>query len=81
MIQIGGKPILWHIMKIYAHYGFNEFVIALGVKGDIIKNYFYNYTMLNNNFTVDFDSGKILYDNINKEKNWKVSLLILALIL
>ena len=43
MIEIGGKPILWHIMKIYSHYGFNEFIILLGYKGDVIKEYFANY--------------------------------------
>ena len=74
MIQIGGKPILWHIMKIYSHYGFNEFIIALGVKGEIIKNYFYNYAILNNNFSVDFNSGDISYHDYNTERNWKVTL-------
>ena len=43
MVEIGGRPILWHIMKIYSHYGFNEFIICLGVKAEVIKNYFYNY--------------------------------------
>lgn len=43
MVQIGEKPILWHIMKIYSYYGYNDFIICLGVKGEIIKDYFYNY--------------------------------------
>jgi glucose-1-phosphate cytidylyltransferase len=43
MVEIGNKPMLWHIMKIYSYYGFNDFVICLGVKADIIKDYFYNY--------------------------------------
>ena len=49
MIEIGGKPILWHIMKIYSSYGFNEFIICLGYKSDIIKEYFINYLYNNNN--------------------------------
>ena len=44
MVPIGSRPILWHIMKIYSHYGFNEFIICLGVKADVIKNYFYSYS-------------------------------------
>jgi len=43
MVEIGGRPILWHIMKIYAHYGFTEFVLCLGYKGDVIRDYFLNY--------------------------------------
>ena len=46
MVEIGGRPILWHIMKRYAHYGFNEFVVALGYKGDVIKRYFLDYCAL-----------------------------------
>ncbi|KKQ27408.1 MAG: Glucose-1-phosphate cytidylyltransferase [Candidatus Levybacteria bacterium GW2011_GWA1_37_16] len=51
MVNIGGKPILWHIMKIYAHYGFNEFIIALGYKGDYIKQYFLNEKNMIHDFT------------------------------
>jgi len=54
MIEIGGKPILWHIMKIYSHYGFNDFVICLGYKGYSIKEYFANYFLHNSNITFDF---------------------------
>jgi len=50
MVEIGGKPILWHIMKIYSYYGFNKFVLALGYKGDYIKNYFYH--LLNQNWNL-----------------------------
>ena len=73
MVPIGNRPILWHIMKIYSHYGFNEFVICLGVKADVIKNYFYNYEVINSNFTLDistekywnqiFESQHIIQDN------------------
>ena len=58
MVQIGGKPILWHIMKIYAHYGFNDFIIALGYKGDYIKQYFLNEKNMVHNFNLDTLSGK-----------------------
>lgn len=57
MVQIGGKPILWHIMKIYSHYGFNEFIIALGYKGDYIKDYFLNQKYFAHNFTLHTKSG------------------------
>ena len=51
MVHIGNKPILWHIMKIYAHYEFKDFVICLGYKGEMIKEYFLNYEMMNNDFS------------------------------
>ena len=60
MVEIGGKPILWHIMKLYAHYGFKEFVIALGYKGDVIKRYFLDYAKLQSNFTVNLSSGDVM---------------------
>ncbi|MEW5897507.1 MAG: sugar phosphate nucleotidyltransferase, partial [Nanoarchaeota archaeon] len=47
LVEVGNKPILWHIMKIYSYYGFNDFILCLGYKGEMIKNYFYNYEMLN----------------------------------
>jgi Nucleoside-diphosphate-sugar pyrophosphorylase involved in lipopolysaccharide biosynthesis/translation initiation factor 2B, gamma/epsilon subunits (eIF-2Bgamma/eIF-2Bepsilon) len=53
MVQVGSKPLLWHIMKIYSHYGYNEFIIALGVKGQNIKDYFYNFELINNDYTID----------------------------
>ena len=74
MVRIGNKPILWHIMKIYSHYGFNEFIICLGVKADVIKNYFYNYESINSDFTIDLSTRNIQYHNRHKENNWKVTL-------
>ena len=59
MVEIGGQPILWHIMKHYAHYGFKEFFIALGYKGDVIKRYFLDYYSLNGSMTIDLSSGKL----------------------
>ena len=58
MIEIGGKPILWHIMKEYSHYGFNDFIICAGYKQHIIKEWFANYFLLNSDITFDFTNGK-----------------------
>lgn len=74
MVEIGGKPILWHIMKIYSHYGFNDFVIALGYRGEIIKEYFANYYLRMSNFTVNCANGALIIHNTPKE-NWSVRLL------
>lgn len=59
MIDIGGKPILWHIMKIYEHYGFKDFVICLGYKGYVIKEYFMNYFMHNSDVTIELSNNKV----------------------
>jgi glucose-1-phosphate cytidylyltransferase len=74
MVEIGGKPILWHIMMHYAHYGFNEFVIALGYKGEVIKKYMIDYCSLNRDLTVDMQTGKITL-NAGLTSNWKVDLI------
>ena len=58
MVEIGGKPILWHIMKIYSHYGFNDFIICLGYKGYVIKEYFMNYFLHNSDITVDLTNNR-----------------------
>jgi glucose-1-phosphate cytidylyltransferase len=73
MVEIGGKPILWHIMKHYAYFGFNEFIIALGYKGEIIKDFFMNYHFLSNSFTVNTKSGEIIERSEVKD-NWIVHL-------
>ena len=73
MVEIGGKPILWHIMNHYAHYGYKDFVIALGYKGEIIKNYFRQYYSLNNDFTIDLNNNHISYIN-EHPTDWRVSL-------
>jgi len=76
MIEIGGKPILWHIMKIYSSYGYNDFVLCLGYKGEMIKEYFLNFEILNSDFTVEFgkDYKDIQIHNSRAEENWKVTL-------
>jgi len=60
MVEIGGKPILWHIMNIYGYYGFNEFVIALGYKGEYIKEYFLNYYNHQSDLTISLKDGKVV---------------------
>ena len=52
LVEVGGRPILWHIMKLYAHYGFRDFVLCLGYRGNMIKEYFLNYEAMNNDFTI-----------------------------
>lgn len=59
MVEIGGKPILWHIMKIYSHFGFNEFIICLGYKGYVIKEYFMNYFLHNSDITIELKNDKV----------------------
>ncbi len=73
MVQIGGKPILWHIMKTYAHYGHKDFYVALGYKAEVIKDYFLNYMALNSDFSVDLSSGKVTSHETNSV-DWKVTL-------
>jgi glucose-1-phosphate cytidylyltransferase len=74
MVEIGGKPILWHIMKIYSQHGFNDFVILLGYKGHIIKEFFANYFLNNSDVTLDLKNNKMEINNNNCEP-WKVSLI------
>ena len=73
MVEIGGQPILWHIMKIYSHYGFNEFVICLGYKGYLIKEYFMNYFYHMSDITVDLAKNKVEIHR-NEAEPWKVTL-------
>jgi len=73
MVEIGGMPILWHIMKTYGSYGFNEFIICLGYKGYVIKEYFMNYFLHNSDLTVDLENNNVTYHNSNSEK-FKVTL-------
>jgi glucose-1-phosphate cytidylyltransferase len=74
MVEIGGKPILWHIMKTYSQYGFNEFVVLLGYKGYYIKEYFSNYFLHQSDVTIDMSNGSLEVHN-NSSEPWKVTLL------
>ena len=73
MVEIGGKPILWHIMNIYAAFGFKEFVLALGYKGEEIKKYFLNFYMLNNDLSIDLSNGHA-EPHSGQQPHWKVHL-------
>ena len=73
MVPVGGKPILLHIMQTYASRGFNEFILALGYKADVIKQYFLNYASINSDFTVSMSDGSIEFHN-SSSLDWKVTL-------
>lgn len=73
MVKIGGKPMLWHIMKIYAKFGYKDFNIALGYKAEVIKDYFLNYREINSDFTIDLGNGK-LETHQSSNVDWKVTL-------
>lgn len=74
LVEIRGRPILWHIMKIYSHYGFNEFVLCLGYKGSMIKEYFCHYNLLNEDFTLDLgkESNPVMHKD-HCEKSWRIT--------
>jgi len=74
MVEIGDKPILWHIMKTYSSHGFDEFILCLGYKGEVIKEYFYHYKMRNNDFSINLGSGDITIYNSTDINNWNVIL-------
>jgi glucose-1-phosphate cytidylyltransferase len=74
MVEIGGRPILWHIMKIYSHWGFNEFVVLTGYKSHIIKEYFINYYMRYSDMTVDMADNSVELHN-HRNEPWKVTML------
>lgn len=73
MVEIGGRPVLWHIMSIYARFGFRDFVLPLGYKGEAIKQYFHDYTMRNTDFTVDLKDGSVTTYPTHIE-DWRVTL-------
>jgi len=72
LVEVGGVPILWHIMKIYSSQGFNDFILCLGYKGDMIKEYFLNYYLLNNSFTYNLKSKKVLKHE-GKPEDWNIT--------
>lgn len=75
MVNIGNRPILWHIMKIYAHQGFKDFVLALGYKGEMIKNYFCHYEFMNNDVTLELGRPEALEIHQKHEENgWRITL-------
>lgn len=75
MVEVGGRPILWHIMKGYAAQGFSDFVIALGYKGEIIKEWMINYAPLSANLTVHTQSGEVVHETPEEIEDWRVQLI------
>ncbi|NJM62394.1 MAG: NTP transferase domain-containing protein, partial [Oscillatoriales cyanobacterium RU_3_3] len=75
LVDVGGRPVMWHIMKTYAHYGFRDFVICLGYRGNMIKDYFLNYEAMNNDFTICLGrQNQITYHEDHQEQDFKVTL-------
>ena len=75
MVEIGGRPVLWHIMKIYARYGFTDFILCLGYKGSVIKEYFLSYEMMCNDCTVQLgQKNRITYQSNHKEQDFNITL-------
>ncbi len=75
LVEIGGRPILWHLMKLYAHYGFHEFVLCLGYRGNMIKDYFLNYEAMNNDFSICLgQKSAIQYHGRHNEQNFLVTM-------
>jgi len=73
MVEIGGRPILWHIMKIYSHFGFNDFIVCLGYKGYLIKEYFVNFVLHRSDITVDIAKNEVIYHDASTTP-WRVTL-------
>ncbi len=75
LVEVGGRPVLWHIMKLYAHYGFRDFVICLGYRGTMIKEYFLAYEAMNNDFTICLgEKHEISYHGAHEEQDYRVTL-------
>ncbi|OIP34230.1 MAG: glucose-1-phosphate cytidylyltransferase [Deltaproteobacteria bacterium CG2_30_63_29] len=74
MVEVGGHPLIWHIMSGYGHYGFDDFIIALGYKGTLVKNYFLNYFTLQNDLTLDLSNGDVVVHEGERRVKWSVSL-------
>ncbi len=75
LVEVGGRPILWHIMKLYAHYGFRDFVLCLGYRGNMIKEYFLNYEAMNNDFTICLGrESRIEINGDHEEQDFRITL-------
>ena len=75
MVEVGGIPMVIHVMNVFSHYGFKEFILALGYKGNIIREYFLNWHQMNQDITIDMAKNGITYHYPHKTLDWKVSLI------
>src|SRR5512142_2003334 len=75
MVEVGGRPILWHIMKTFAHYGYSDFIMCLGYRANMVKEYFLNYEAMNNDFTLTLGHSRAIeYPDRRAEQDFKVTL-------
>src|SRR5258707_345623 len=75
LVDVGGRPILWHIMKLYAHYGFSDFALCLGYRGNMIKEYFLNYEAMNNDFTISLGAKQVTtFNGAHQEQDFRITL-------
>lgn len=74
MVKIGPKPIVWHIMKIYSHYGYKDFILSLGYRQEVVKEYFHNYHITSTDFSIHLGTKKIITLNTHNEQDWKITL-------
>ena len=74
MVPIGDKPLVWHLMRWYAHHGFRRFVLCLGYKSEVVKSYFLNYSSLNSDFTVNLKNSEVMVHSVDHDQNWDVTL-------
>ena len=73
MVSIGRRPILWHIMRTYSHYGFKKFILCLGYKAEVIKSFFLNYASMNSDFTVDLRTNDAVVHSVGHDEDWRVT--------
>ncbi|WP_337176261.1 glucose-1-phosphate cytidylyltransferase [Paludisphaera sp.] len=74
MVPVGNRPIVWHIMRTYAHHGFRRFVLCLGYKAEVVKSYFLNYASMNSDFTVELKSNNVVVHSVDHDQDWEVTL-------
>ncbi len=74
MVPVGNRPILWHIMRTYAHHGFHRFILCLGYKAEVIKVYFLNYASMNSDFTVELKTNNLEVHSVDHDEDWEVTL-------
>ncbi len=74
MVPVGNRPIVWHIMRTYAHHGFRRFILCLGYKAEVVKSYFLNYASMNSDFTVELKSNNVTVHSVDHDQDWEVTL-------